>query len=186
MSEIAGAGTGVWPTVGLSCGGDAVVFDRGSSICPCNRAGRPRPVRCFPRGRLKKKLYVRCSPTCQTRCRTQGPRSKRPLRVLGLHPRTLERRLSRWGASFESLLDEFRRIRSLQLIQQGTHSLTDIAFLVGYSDSAHFTRAFRRWTGSPPRDYVRGLRLSREFDTAKPRVDILGAFPHTLPTIPAK
>jgi len=36
--------------------------------------------------------------------------------VLGLHPRTLERRLARWGVPFESLLDEFRRTRSLQLI----------------------------------------------------------------------
>lgn len=78
--------------------------------------------------------------------------------ALGLHSRTLERRLSRWGASFESLLDEFRRSRSLQLIQQGTRTLSDIAFLVGYSDLAHFTRAFRRWTGRPPRDYARSLR----------------------------
>jgi AraC-like DNA-binding protein len=106
--------------------------------------------------------------------------------ALGLHIRTLQRRLGRWGAPFEALLDEFRRSRSLQLIQQGTHTLTEIAFLVGYSDSAHFTRAFRRWTGSPPRDYVRGLQLSHEFDTAKPHEDILSEFPFPLRAVLAK
>ena len=71
-------------------------------------------------------------------------------------------------------------------LQEGTHTLTEIAFLVGYSDAAHFTRAFRRWTGSPPRDYVRGLRLSREFNAAKPRSDVLQGLPFLLTAFPGK
>jgi AraC-like DNA-binding protein len=106
--------------------------------------------------------------------------------ALGLHSRTLERRLSRWGTPFQSLLDEFRRSRSLQLLQQGTRTLSDIAFLVGYSDSAHFTRAFRRWTGMPPRDYVRGLQLSLEFNAAKRHVDIPPLLPPPLTAVSAK
>jgi AraC-like DNA-binding protein len=38
--------------------------------------------------------------------------------------------------------------------------MTEIAFLLGYSDAAHFTRAFRRWTGSSPRDFA-GLASRR-------------------------
>ncbi|BCA53056.1 transcriptional regulator [Nitrospira sp. KM1] len=107
----------------------------------------------------------------------EAPTLKTTATALGLHIRTLERRLARWGVSFESLLDEFRRNRSLQLVHQGTHTLTDIAFLLGYSDSAHFTRAFRRWTGRPPRDYARGLRVSLEFNRSNPDLDIVYTCP---------
>jgi AraC-like DNA-binding protein len=106
--------------------------------------------------------------------------------ALGLHSRTLERRLSRWGASFESLLDEFRRNRSLQLIQQGTHTLNDIAFLVGYSDSAHFTRAFRRWTGIPPRDYARRLRQGVEGSAGEQHMNIPASFIPPMSAVLAK
>jgi len=34
-------------------------------------------------------------------------------------------------------------------------SAIEIAFMLGYSDQAHFTRAFRRWTGMAPRDYAK-------------------------------
>jgi AraC-like DNA-binding protein len=106
--------------------------------------------------------------------------------VLGLHSRTLERRLSRWGATFESLLDELRRTRSLQLLKQGTHTLSDIAFSVGYSDLAHFTRAFRRWTGMPPGEYARGLRQGLEFNSVKRYIDILPLLPLPLTAVPTK
>ncbi len=116
----------------------------------------------------------------------ERPSLEKTATALGVHIRTLERRLSRWGVPFESLLDEFCRNRSLQLIQQGTHTLSDIAFLVGYSDSAHFARAFRRWTGRPPRDYVRSLRLSLEIDAAKPHVNIPPSFTPPVSAVPAK
>jgi AraC-like DNA-binding protein len=41
---------------------------------------------------------------------------------------------------------------ALQYLRDGRHSLAEIAFLVGFSDQANFTRAFRRWTGKTPRD----------------------------------
>lgn len=80
--------------------------------------------------------------------------------ALGLQVRTLQRHLYQWGTTFESLLDEFRRERGLTLLQSGTCTMAEIAFRLGYSDTAHFTRAFRRWTGLPPRDYVARIRAS--------------------------
>ncbi|MCA1443570.1 AraC family transcriptional regulator ligand-binding domain-containing protein [Ensifer sp. IC4062] len=71
-------------------------------------------------------------------------------RSLGMSPRTLQRRLKFCSVDFEELLDETRRSEAIRLICEGVHSMTDIAFKVGYSDSAHFTRAFKRWAGVAP------------------------------------
>ena len=68
--------------------------------------------------------------------------------------RSVQRRLREWGFSFEEILDDVRRTEAIKLILSGDHSLADVAFLLGYSDQAHFTRAFRRWTGIPPREFA--------------------------------
>lgn len=70
-----------------------------------------------------------------------------------LSPRTLQRRLKYCGVEFEALRDETRRCEALQLMASGKYSATEIAYMVGYSDQAHFTRAFKRWTGSTPSFY---------------------------------
>lgn len=74
-------------------------------------------------------------------------------RTIGLSPRTLQRRLKYCGVDFDALRDETRRGEALQLIASGKYTATDIAYMVGYSDQAHFTRAFKRWTGSTPSRY---------------------------------
>ena len=42
---------------------------------------------------------------------------------------------------------------------QSRLSITEISFLLGFSDTSSFTRAFRRWFGKSPRDYRRDLGL---------------------------
>lgn len=71
-------------------------------------------------------------------------------RKIGLSARTLQRRLEHCGIDFDALRDETRRSEALQLIATGKYSATEIAYMVGYSDPAQFTRAFKRWTGTPP------------------------------------
>ena len=44
-------------------------------------------------------------------------------------------------------------------MEQSRVSITEMSFLLGFSDTSSFTRAFRRWTGKSPRDYRRGLGL---------------------------
>ncbi|WP_233214142.1 AraC family transcriptional regulator [Achromobacter sp. MYb9] len=63
---------------------------------------------------------------------------------LRMSPRTIQRRLIRTGVDFQSLLDETRRSEALRLIGTDRYSATDIAYMVGYSDVAHSTRAFKR------------------------------------------
>jgi AraC-like DNA-binding protein len=69
--------------------------------------------------------------------------------------RTLQRRLRDWGFSFEEMVDDIRHTEAIRRVAVGGETMTEIAFMLGYSDQAHFTRAFRRWTGTSPRDYAR-------------------------------
>jgi AraC-like DNA-binding protein len=72
--------------------------------------------------------------------------------------RTLQRRLREWGFSFEEIVDDVRRNEAIRHVLQGQNSTMEIAFLLGYSDQAHFSRAFKRWTGRSPRDYAKAYR----------------------------
>lgn len=65
---------------------------------------------------------------------------------------TLGRRLRSEGTNYQAVLDATRRDLALRYLRDRRHSLAEIAFLVGFSDQANFTRAFRRWTGRTPRD----------------------------------
>ena len=47
------------------------------------------------------------------------------------------------------------------LIESGENTVTETAYQLGYSDPAHFTRAFRRWTGIAPREFGRVRRQRR-------------------------
>lgn len=69
---------------------------------------------------------------------------------LGLSVRTLQRRLGDQGVVFKILVGEIRRDLALKYLAHGTTDLTEIAFLLGYSELSAFDRAFRRWTGSTP------------------------------------
>jgi len=75
-------------------------------------------------------------------------------RALNQSPSTLQRRLRREGTSYQTLLDSTRRELALEYLRQGEHSIADVAFLLGFADQSNFTRAFRRWTGKTPRQYM--------------------------------
>jgi AraC-like DNA-binding protein len=71
-------------------------------------------------------------------------------------PRSLERRLNERGVSFKELVSEMRKRLALEYLTSDRHTLTDIAFLLGYSEVSAFNRAFKRWTGSSPLRYRLG------------------------------
>jgi len=72
---------------------------------------------------------------------------------LGTTSRSLQRRLSECGTSFADLVDGVLSRHAKSLLRDSGASITDIALKLGYSDPAHFTRAFRRWTGTSPSAY---------------------------------
>jgi AraC-like DNA-binding protein len=72
---------------------------------------------------------------------------------LGSTPRTLQRQLKERQLDYKKLLDDIRRRLAINYLWDGTHTVTDIAFLLGYSETSAFNRAFKRWTGMTPRAY---------------------------------
>lgn len=77
-------------------------------------------------------------------------------RHLGMSGRTLQRRLSDRGYSYQALVDESRRRLAERLLQQTDYSLAEVAFMTGFSEQSSFTRAFKRWAGQTPRSYRLG------------------------------
>jgi len=72
---------------------------------------------------------------------------------LGMSGRTLQRKLSDNGYSYQTLVDEARRMLAERLLRQTDYSLGEVAFMTGFSEQSAFTRAFRRWAGQTPRSY---------------------------------
>jgi AraC-like DNA-binding protein len=70
---------------------------------------------------------------------------------LGVSRPTLFRRLKAEGTTFEKVLDELRHKLALYYLSGKKVSVNETAYLVGFSDAAAFSRAFKRWTGKSPR-----------------------------------
>lgn len=72
---------------------------------------------------------------------------------LGISRRTLQRRLTARDSSFKLLLQDMREELSLRYLVDPRLGITEIAFLLGYSDQASFSNAFRGWRGCSPSEY---------------------------------
>lgn len=77
------------------------------------------------------------------------PSKARTARMLGLTERTLLRRLKEEGTTFADVLRQLREERAFQYLQQGVR-LSEVAYLLGFSDNGTFSRAFKQWTGRRP------------------------------------
>ena len=62
--------------------------------------------------------------------------------------------LAQEGTSYKALLNRARQNLASTYLQRGKYSIKEVAFLLGFSDAATFTRAFRRWTGQSPRRFA--------------------------------
>lgn len=77
---------------------------------------------------------------------------------LHMSRRTLCRKLESEGTSFTELLADLRQRLALQYVGAKELGLSEIAFLLGFSEAAAFHRAFKRWTGQTPLEYRRACR----------------------------
>jgi AraC-like DNA-binding protein len=71
-------------------------------------------------------------------------------KALEVSDRSLRRQLREQGISFRGLLDELRMQIALKYLRTTRLANEDIALALGFSDSANFRRAFRRWTNKSP------------------------------------
>lgn len=69
---------------------------------------------------------------------------------VGMSTRTLQRLLAERGLAYRDLVQAARRRLALEYLERSDTELTEIAFLLGYSDLAAFAHAFQRWTGTSP------------------------------------
>jgi AraC-like DNA-binding protein len=73
---------------------------------------------------------------------------------LSLSRQTLFRKLKEEGTTFEKVLDELRHKLALHYLNGKKVPVNETAYLLGFSEPAAFSRAFKRWTGSSPRTYL--------------------------------
>lgn len=74
-------------------------------------------------------------------------------RALATSARSLQRRLSAAGTSYQELLDSTRREAAMRYLQDSRLSIGEVAYLLGYSEPPAFHRAFKRWNGVTPQEF---------------------------------
>jgi AraC-like DNA-binding protein len=72
---------------------------------------------------------------------------------LGTGARTLQRRLSEAGITFQQLVEETRRELARHYLKQRAIELNEAAFLLGFENANSFFRAFHEWEGTSPGEW---------------------------------
>src|SRR5438477_5918340 len=78
---------------------------------------------------------------------------------LDIHPAYLSREFSKYfdNLSFGDYIRKLRIEKAIELLQSSKYSLTEIAYLTGFSDQSHFTRIFKKHTGKNPSAFKKSL-----------------------------
>ena len=79
--------------------------------------------------------------------------------IAGVSTRTLQRKLAHLGLTYSDILETARYENASRLLRDTDCRIIDVAFSSGYTDPAHFSRAFRRLTGVTPRQFREQSRL---------------------------
>jgi AraC-like DNA-binding protein len=70
----------------------------------------------------------------------------------------LQRKLRDEGASFLQIVEDVKRNLALSYLSSGNCQVKDVAFILGYKEQSALVRAFKRWTGKTPTDYMNTSR----------------------------
>lgn len=105
----------------------------------------------------------------------QRPSIHTVARRLGMSSRTLQRRLTDRGATFQELVEEARRELAHHYLGQSALELSETAYLLGYEDANSFFRAFQQWEGTSPGAWRKRHR-PRGSSTAEHSRDALAAW----------
>lgn len=92
------------------------------------------------------------SATAQTLSLTQVAR------WLAVTPRTLQRRLRAEGTTYRAIVHRAAAKRAIRLLSEDAATIVSVAMALGFSEPGSFHRAFKRWTGAPPRVFLRATR----------------------------
>jgi AraC-like DNA-binding protein len=64
------------------------------------------------------------------------------------------------GTTFQEYVLRRRMSQAIRLLQNPSASITDVCYTVGFNDQSHFTRIFRRYTGTSPSTYRKNLKTA--------------------------
>jgi len=87
------------------------------------------------------------------------PSIKHTADMAGVSTRSLQRFLLNKGTTHTKLIDQVRYELALPLLKDKAFTITEIAYELGYSSVAHFSRAFRRISGMAPTTYRHNLKI---------------------------
>jgi AraC-like DNA-binding protein len=89
---------------------------------------------------------------------------------LALSERTLRRRLRALGTSYNEILQDARSSSAKEWLRDRNLTMESIAWRLGYTETANFRHAFKRWTGQSPQAFRRQLHGTRQAaDAPNPR-----------------
>lgn len=74
---------------------------------------------------------------------------------LHLTPRTLQRKLQEEGTSFQNIAESVKSELAIGLLKNGTLTVNEVAYRLGYAEPSVFRRAFKKWTGVSPKGFAR-------------------------------
>lgn len=72
---------------------------------------------------------------------------------LRMTPRTLQRKLHELGTSHNELVEQMRCQLAMRYLREREMAICEVAYLLGFSESSSFHRAFKRWTGLTPKEF---------------------------------
>lgn len=91
---------------------------------------------------------------------TGVPAAAEVARALGMSERTFYRRLSEAGLTYKAVVQTVQQDLAEDLLSRNVCSIAEVAFLTGFSEQATFSRAFKRWVGTPPANFRRQSQAS--------------------------
>lgn len=139
---------------------NTIVLRRERLLVPMKR-GNPRMQAAFEHqaqqllGRLEDRQSVagRVREDIALQFRTGSVSMHATARRLAMSVATLRRRLEEEGTTFSQIVDELRRGLAERYLGEPRSAISEIAFLLGFSNVTAFGRAFKRWTGVSPTEY---------------------------------
>lgn len=100
-----------------------------------------------------KDLLSRCKAFLLNELTSGEPSEEKMAAAMCMSRRTLQRKLGEEGFAYKALLEKTRHELALRYLDDPARTITDITFLLGFSEQSSFTRAFKRWSGKAPTAY---------------------------------